>query len=237
MERSYKSRIDAIAKRVGSEQVFGAGQKGHHFELTVHSPDEISLLEEQLGVRLPEEYAQLLIETGSGAGPYYGLFPPGRILKEIELLKEDQREGVRSPSPSAPFPFRQSDADEICARRSIDASETLGRARWLSDGCIPICCQGCTFLGALVTAGELRGKVWSLNDDGRVAEWRPGVRPPGLLPDGSSTSGQFVVGFAPRPLPALRTPPTFLQWYESWLERIEIDLDDYGHFTSLNRPL
>jgi hypothetical protein len=46
--------------------VFGAGLKGHRFELTRHSNDEITLLEEQLGIRLPEEYAQVLTETGSG---------------------------------------------------------------------------------------------------------------------------------------------------------------------------
>jgi hypothetical protein len=224
MERSYRSRLAVVAERAGSDLVFGAGPKhGHRFEITQHSPAEITLLEEQLGVRLPEQYAQLLIETGSGAGPYYGLFPPRRILREIELLKE---EGTKSTSPSAAFPFRQSDADEICARRTIDASEPLGRARWLSDGCVPIYSQGCTFLSVLVTAGELRGHVWSVNDDGAVAEWRPSVSPPGLV----------AVGFAPRTLPPRPLPLTFLDWYESWLERVETDLDDYSQFKPTDRP-
>jgi hypothetical protein len=236
MEGSYRSRIAAIATRASSDQVFGAGLKGHRFELTRHSNDEITLLEEQLGIQLPEEYAQVLTETGSGAGPYYGLFPPGKILQEIESLKQILlRVGIKAPCPSAPFPFQQADADEICARGTIERSEPLGKAYWLSDGCIPICSQGCTFFSALVTAGELRGKVWSLNDDGAIAEWRPGVRPPGLLPDGSYSSGRFVIEFAPRPLPTPPRPPTFIQWYESWLERLEIDLDDYNHFKSQDR--
>jgi hypothetical protein len=87
----YRDRIAEIAKRPASDQVFGvfgAGNWGHRFELTRHSLDEIALLEKQLGVHLPEDYRQVLVETGSGAGPYYGLFAPGKILAEIELGSE-----------------------------------------------------------------------------------------------------------------------------------------------------
>src|SRR5690242_16351540 len=128
-ERTYRSRIGQLARNPACEHVFGvfgSGNWGHRFKLTRHSLDEIDLLEEQLGVNLPGDYKQLLLETGSGAGPYYGLFAPGKILSEIEewngiRLDED---GVLS-SPSRPFPFRQSDANEICSRQKIDPSENL----------------------------------------------------------------------------------------------------------------
>jgi hypothetical protein len=232
-----RTRLAEIAKRPGCDQVFGAGDKGHRFELTLHSPDEIALLEEQLGVRLPQDYAKVLMATGSGAGPYYGLFAPGRILAEIDFWNGIVRkEGGPETSPSAPFPFRQSDADEICSRQKIDPSETLGRATYPCDGCIPICCQGCTLFGVLVTAGEQLGRVWSVNSDGRPnADWRPGVRPPGLLSglrrDGSyARFGESDRGFVPKPLSSPSMPPTFLQWYGSWLERVETDLDDYRDY-------
>src|SRR5262249_16338831 len=135
---TYRDRIAGIAEQGASDYMFGvlgAAKWTHHFELTRHSLDEIALLEEQLGVHLPEDYKQLLVETGSGAGPYYGLFAPGKVLAEVELsngirLKDD---GV-IPSPSAPFPFRQSDANEICSRQKIDPAEDLGRATFLADG-------------------------------------------------------------------------------------------------------
>jgi hypothetical protein len=105
-ELSYCARLTAISRRLASDQLFGAGLNGHRFEATVHSGDEIALFEEQLGVRLPEEYVWLLTEAGSGAGPYYVLLAPGRVLAEIESLNEVlSREGRRSASPSAPFPF------------------------------------------------------------------------------------------------------------------------------------
>jgi len=233
-ERDYRARIADIAGRTGWYRVFGAGYKGHDFGLTLHSRDEIALFEEQLGVRLPNEYAALLMETGSGAGPYYGLWTPGRILVEVEIwngirLKKD---GV-PPSPSAPFPFQQADANEICSRQKIDPSESLGRATFPSDGCIPICCEGCTFFSVLVTAGEQLGRVWSVNSDGwPKAEWRPGTRPPGWWPglrlDGTyAPSEEPESRFSPRYLPPPPMPPTFLQWNESWLERVETDLDDF----------
>lgn len=241
-ELNYRDRISEIAKRPACEQVFGvcgSGNWGHRFELTRHSLDEIVLLEEQLGVHLPEDYRQLLVETGSGAGPYYGLFAPGKILAEIERWSElrQKEEGVM-PGPSVPFPFRQSDANEICSRQKIDPSEDLGRATFLSDGCIPICCQGCTVFSVLVTAGEQIGRVWSVNEDGwPKAEWRPGVRPPaglsGLKKDGShSRLRDPDKGFVPKRLSAIPMPPPFLQWYEAWLERIETDLDDYRDYVA-----
>ena len=235
-ERTNRDRIAAIAKRADSDQVFGvfgAGEWGHRFEVALHSPEQMVLFEEQLGVRLPEEYVHLLTETGSGAGPYYGLFSPGKVLAEIETLNATLgKEGRKLPSAADPFPFRQRDADEMSARGTIEAA---GKAVWLADGCIPICCHGCTFFTALVTAGELRGTAWSVNDDGEVAQWWPGGRPPGLLGEGSFESGRFVPTFKPRALPTIPSPPTLLQWYESWLERIETDLDDYEEFLRKKR--
>jgi hypothetical protein len=236
VERTYRARIAAIAKRPGCDQVFGAGDRGHKFELTPHSSDEIALFEEQLGVRLPEEYIRLLMETGSGAGPFYGLFAPGRVLAEIELWNGvSQKESTVSPSASTPFPFLQSDADKICVPETIFHPEAGGRATWPSDGCIPICCEGCSGMSALVTAGELRGKIWAVDTDGLpLAGWWPHARPPGMLPEWKTMAGKRVIGFQPRRLPLPPRPPTFLQWYESWLERVEADLDDYEDFKQRN---
>jgi hypothetical protein len=236
-ERTYRARIAEIAGRTGWYRVFGAGYKGHGFELTLHSRDEIALFEEQLGVRLPDEYAGVLMETGSGAGPYYGLWAPGKILAEVEMWNEIRRkkDGV-VPSLRAPFPFQQSDADEICSREKIHPSENLGRATFPCDGCIPICCQGCTFFSVLVTSGEQLGKVWSVNSDGwPKAEWRLGVRPHGWwagprLDGNYAPSGEAECRFSPRYLSAPPMPPTFLQWYESWLEAVETDLDDFRDY-------
>jgi hypothetical protein len=57
------------------------------------------------GVRLPEDYRQFLIEVGSGAGPYNGLFSPTGLLEEMDNWLE-----VRRPNPSLPFGITRVDA-------------------------------------------------------------------------------------------------------------------------------
>jgi hypothetical protein len=209
MHQSYRRRVADIAKKKGSVEVFGACQwSGHCFVHIQHSSDEIESLEKELGVRLPEEYVQFLTEVGSGAGPYYGLFPPAKILSEISCRK--------SAIPSATFPFQKSDAEAIRSRLDNHDSDAFGEAPWLCEGCIPICEHGCTLYSVLVTSGELRGTGWDVNDDGAVAQWQPAGRPPGLPVPRS----RFVS------LPEPPCPPTFLQWYESWIERLETDLPD-----------
>jgi hypothetical protein len=218
MESSYQRRMDEIAKRPASQEVFGAhGKSGHHFVLTRHSKSEVAHLEDQLGVCLPEEYAQFLIEVGSGAGPSYGLFSPAKMLDEIRNLNSDLEKGTHVPSPNAVFPLHESDAREIRRRLDNHDPDPFAEAGWLCDGCVPICFHGCTFWTALVTAGKLCGTVWDVACyEGTDGQWLPASRPTGVL-----NSARRIES-----LPALPSPPTFLQWYASWLERVETELPD-----------
>jgi hypothetical protein len=232
--QNYRARISAIAKRPDSYHVFGAGYKGHGYQLVSHSPHQIALFEEQLGVHLPDDYTQLLMQTGSGAGPYYGLWSPDKVLAEVASWNETcLKESGCVPNPSLPFPFQQSDADDIDSRNSPDPWENVGKAPDYSNGWIPICCQGCTFFDVLVTAGEQRGKIWSVNaDGGPMLGWWPASGSPGLLnlmKDGS-LEGLGKRGFRGRRIPSPPSPPTFLQWYDAWLQRVETDLDDYADY-------
>ena len=114
--QNYRARISAIAKRPDSYHIFGAGYKGHGYQLVSHSPEQIALLEGKLGVHLPDEYTHLLMQTGSGAGPYYGLWAPDRVLAEVSLWNEAcLRTSEVIPNPSLPFPFQQSDAELMTA--------------------------------------------------------------------------------------------------------------------------
>jgi hypothetical protein len=229
-EANCQAAIMAIREQSGSDKVFGAsGKFGHQFKLTRASASELKHVEEELDVALPPEYSQFLVECGCGAGPYYGLYCPSRVLSEVRSLNENLPTNGKVANPNLEFPFRKDDALTVQRKMGNHDPEPYLRAAWLCDGCIPIGEQGCTGYNALVTTGELRGTVWTVNDDGAVAQWWPGGRPPGLLGEGNLSSGRFVPTFVPRPLPEIPSPPTFLQWYGSWLERVEADLDDRAH--------
>jgi hypothetical protein len=184
--------------------VFGAsGNSGHFFLSKRHTSGEVERLEQKLGVRLPEDYRQFLLEVGSGAGPYYGLFSPAQILDWIECPLE---EGIGRPDAALPFGFGRFDAEEIRKRPVDKTVEPALKMKWPCNGCIPICHHGCTFWSVLVTAGECEGSVWDVacyvSEDGL---WQPAKRPPGILQRSD-----------------LPCPPTFFQWYEGWLENIEV---------------
>jgi hypothetical protein len=89
---------------------------------------------------------------------------------------------------------------------------------WPTDGCIPICHEGCSFYTFLVTAGDLVGSMWShtaesYNEDDQTQEsWNLAPQPPGIRLDRR-----------PRNLPALSPAPSFLEWYGAWLYQSIID--------------
>src|SRR5215469_550934 len=86
-----------------------------------------------------------------------------KVLQEVALWNGIcLKQSGAAPNPSLPFPFQQSDADDICSHKGSDPWENVGKAPDYSNGWIPICCQGCTFFGMLVTAGE--------------ADFRPGTQ-------------------------------------------------------------
>jgi len=63
----HRARITKIEKRSDSNHIFGlrhkthdAGDKGHNYDLVLHSPADVALLEGQLEVHLPDDYPRLL---------------------------------------------------------------------------------------------------------------------------------------------------------------------------------
>jgi hypothetical protein len=216
----YRSIVESLRERGGSDRLFGAGATfGHRFDLYRPSRDEIAQLEEELGVELPPDFARFLLECGSGAGPYYGIFPPSRILEEFRALNEDLPSSSEPGNPGLDFALSKADAQLVVERILEDHPEPRLRAPWPADGAIPICDQGCGGYNVLVTARELRGTVWGVFENVDLAWWWPAERPVGVVQP----------GFKPRPLPPLAAPPSFREWYESWLERATVDLEDLSH--------
>jgi hypothetical protein len=80
-------RLKALDRQL---QVFGA--QIHQYKSHPLSDIELELLEAGLGVRLPADYRQFLHEIGYGAGPYYGLYSPNEVFRD---LREEHIYGAR----------------------------------------------------------------------------------------------------------------------------------------------
>ncbi|MEV3993578.1 SMI1/KNR4 family protein [Streptomyces sp. NPDC049837] len=74
-----RQRVEALGTSPESKEVFGA--LGHKWVLQEPlSHAQLSELEAQMKVRLPEEFRSFLVRVGAGgAGPAYGVFPVQRV--------------------------------------------------------------------------------------------------------------------------------------------------------------
>jgi hypothetical protein len=196
--------------------VFGAS--AHQYKSYPVSKSELEHLEGELGVRLPEDYRQFLQEIGYGAGPYYGLFGPDSILSEWrDFAYYYYVEPERFPDASKPFPFNHAQAEE-CFRVIVEKERWVNVvADWPTDGCVPICTQGDAIFTCLVTAGDLTDSIWSTYPDGPDADhgyWLLAEKPTGIL--------HLNLPFSQR---VLWPQPTFMEWYNAWLQQCLSDFD------------
>ncbi|QJS99255.1 SMI1/KNR4 family protein [Streptomyces asoensis] len=210
-----RDRVVALGVQSASSEVFGS--RGHRWVLDEPLTEaELTELEEQIGVRLPEEYRTFLLHVAAGgAGPAHGLFPVRRVqgrwrwegdgadLAEISMLAEPFPE--RGPDPKTVEELlaqrpEEEDFDEI---ENFDDAMEAWDEQWdalmfapeRTVGAIVICHLGCALREWLIISGSHRGTVWS---DGRVDD----------------------VDLAPL-LDDDKKPVTFARWYTGWLERAE----------------
>jgi SMI1/KNR4 family protein SUKH-1 len=184
--------------------VFGADEHGFRLNSTVSEP-EVLAFESTHRVSLPLDYRQFLTSLGNGgAGPFYGIFPLGKMDDNFSLHSWRERDGIIGDL-SEPFPFATEwnnispmPKDDLGLRDQAEYDRQMGAfdsTYWdssLVNGAIPICHEGCALRVWLVITGNQAGHVW---EDGR-SEYT-GLKPL-RLNDGSVA--------------------TFSGWYVEWLE-------------------
>lgn len=196
------SRItDALAFLQGAQpRVFGADV--HGFRLNPPLPEaDVIAFENVHNVSLPHDFRQFLTDVGNGgAGPFYRVFPLGKMDDNFGLRtwrEDDGFVGVLSKS----FPLEEEWNDissqpsaelaEAEYRRRMDTFENTYLGSSLVNGAIPICHEGCALRIWLVLTGTQAGYLW----EDRRSEYK-GLKPLRLA-GGSSA--------------------TFKEWYDSWL--------------------
>ncbi|MET9099378.1 SMI1/KNR4 family protein [Streptomyces antibioticus] len=205
-----RRRVTELGARPAGGDVFGA--HGHGWELADPLTEaQLTDLETQLGVRLPEQYRSFLCEVGAGgAGPAYGVFPVRRVdgrwrwegdgadLADLTLLSHPFPEHGPDPDVVAALLAERPDEEEYEDIDAFDEEYEAWEERWYEGplfapertaGAIPICHLGCAQREWLVVTGVHRGTVWS---DPRADD--TDLEPLGM---------------------------TFADWYLGWLERAE----------------
>jgi hypothetical protein len=204
-ELSRAAIADTLSRlRAARPAVFGSSS--HCFRLSPALPEaDVVKFERIHGVVLPNAYRQFLTCIGNGgAGPFYGVFPLGRVDDNFDLRDWHEGDGLVGIL-SEPFPLQESwndlsakPTDELASRDQSEYDkqiEAFEREYWrasLVNGAIPICHEGCAIRIYLVLTGPQAGYLW----EDRRSEY--GGLNPLRLSDGSCA--------------------TFASWYDEWLK-------------------
>jgi SMI1 / KNR4 family (SUKH-1) len=184
--------------------VFGAADP--RFLLNpVLSEAEVKSFEIRHSVKLPPDYRSFLLTIGDGgAGPYYGVFPLGKMDDGLDL-KSWKEDGGFIGTLAKPFPLKEP-WNDLSTRPSGELRKTneeeyerqleeFEKVYWnpeLLNGAIPLCHMGCALRVWLIVSGERAGSLWR---DGRT--------------DDTGLSPIFTRD---------QRPATFSSWYLDWLQ-------------------
>lgn len=159
--------------------VFGADSHEYTVGASVNL-QEVTTFEQKCGIKLPEAYVAFVTQIGNGnttenaymgsaAGPYYGIYPLGDGLEDLNagdvkrylsypcLLDPDMTDKTWTTLTQAMY-------DEELSDEAYDA--IVGP---LFGGLLPIGTQGCAITTCLILNGPHKGRIVYLNDDYKPA--------------------------------------------------------------------
>ncbi|WP_413513468.1 HEAT repeat domain-containing protein [Myroides odoratus] len=155
--------------------VFGADT--HAYQLDEPIKFEVVInFEQDYKINLPEAYVAFLTQVGNGnpledaymgsaAGPYYGIYPFGEGLEDLNT--NDVKKYISYPCLLQP----DMTADQWSELTKESQDDTLSDEAYyasigtLFGGLLPIGTQGCGITTCLIVNGEFEGKIVYLNED------------------------------------------------------------------------
>jgi len=173
LQNSFSEQVGRLRDKLNRARAFDSelkvfGASSHKYEIgNSASLDQIVAFEKKYSITLPECYRSFILEvgnggssySGSGAGPFYGIYPLGKHVDELlevpelYLHKEPKVFPGMSADTWSELTKRLNDDDEISDE---DYELELGK---VFSGLLPIGSQGCSSLHGLIVSGENAGVV------------------------------------------------------------------------------
>lgn len=173
-------------------ELFGAST--HRYRLgSPLTASELEDYEKELGVRLPSDYRDFVMEAGhGGAGPFYGLFKLNDSDPENITDLDQIKKPFRWHDATNPMQWENSEkGDGVFIYGEENADEPFP-VYLIVPGVLYTCNYGCAIRFFLVVNGPHSGEVWM----DRQAEEN------GIIPECGENGSRLH----------------FLQWYEKWLD-------------------
>lgn len=153
---------------------------------------ELAECESNLGVQLPAEYRDFVMQVGNGGvGPFYGLFQLGSFDMENPTDLDQIKKPFRWIDATNPAQWQSSGPEDGALVMSEGEGESY-LEWWIVPGVLYICNYGCAIRFFMVVNGAQAGEVWI----DRQAEDK------GIIPERGEDGSTLH----------------FLQWYEKWLD-------------------
>ena len=179
LKRDEIARILKQARSIDSKcGLFGSAKHKYQLNPPIRA-SFVRTLEEKYGFTLPDDYFRFITEIGDGgAGPDYGIEPFADLVKKsqdqyAEKYQEDYRNSLKNA-----FAPRPMSADEIndfaiatqaTYKKNPDKYFIYEKPNDMLcnlDGFYVLGTQGCQWDFGLITAGEMRGKVFVTDNEG-----------------------------------------------------------------------
>lgn len=178
-----RDEIVEILKRARSIdskcELFGTAKHKYQLNLPIRA-SFVRALEEKYGFTLPDDYFRFITEIGDGgAGPDYGIDPFADLVKKsqnqyAEEYQEDYRNSLKNAF--APRPMSADELDNFAIATQAAYEQNPDKyfiyenpnedALCNLDGFYVLGTQGCQWDFGLITAGEMRGKVFVTDNEG-----------------------------------------------------------------------
>lgn len=171
-----RAKLKAAKKADGGLKVFGAGS--HRYQLDPPaSEEEVRAFEAEYSVRLPACYRAFVTQIGnggpssqgSGAGPFYGIYPLGEYVDEIvdhPSVVLSQLAMLKPGMTEEEWAALTQGLEEAGKRSDEEYEAELGR---IYAGVMPLGSQGCSYIHALVLNGAHAGRVLNMDLGQRVS--------------------------------------------------------------------
>jgi hypothetical protein len=141
-------------------QIFGAA--AHRYKSNKVSEAELKCFEEKIGITLPSDFKDFLLNIDTGAGPDYGIYSFDKMLKEYEEWSYCLDHNSKLSNPCE---LTNADAYGLIEKKQNNPSEFHYKRLRTANGILPIQTEGCTYCSYIILGGEQHGKIWSLDSN------------------------------------------------------------------------
>jgi hypothetical protein len=205
---NHREQILRLRDHDQQMQVFGACV--HEYKFRQVEEADVIAFEDWFGQRLPHAYRDFLLEIGTGAGPYFGLYQLDEMKSELKIICEDHAE--ESGKEIAPaHPICETVEQVIQAALNSKPSESLSLSPMRPGGFVPIATRGCDYVTVLLTNGNFEGHVFDSDGFASIgSSWASPRVPCGVDLQKSKSRVKELCSFT--------------RWIELWLENSFSDL-------------